>query len=453
MICRRFPAEHQEGEGLPQGHIASGFWANLYLKQVDEAFQDLEGVEFARYADDMVFAMDPQNISVALVERQLLTLLRILGLATSDEKTFPQSSDEYREQTKLDKEIDKLAKEVARLRAKLFRLNQGYLAQYLNDRWGFLDIYRKLLATLGVHVSPSWLGRKIEQQISAVNTFPANELTLPPFPVSEEGMNEWGEQFKDLNVDWMLQLEAARKRLVGFFLTAVDILNPSAESGEFLKELHRRRLKFAVNRLCGLGLSPIADSLTTVVIDRPWLVQTNWVCPGLASCGRHDFLLKIVEESQSTFVRAQALRALAHEAGDSEILSVLWSVVLSNQAEPIEKLKATEGLLAADNWQGASFDACISAFEAEADPYLQKNYILVLGRAFKEEARPYLENLLSKDLHAVVVDAIQYALSSDFGKLISIKEPEILAEYYDQYYPDDESDDKSDESDPSWIPV
>ena len=452
MITRDFPAEHQKGEGIPQGQIASGFWANLYLKQVDQAFEDLDGVEFARYADDMVFAIDPDNISVDLVEKQLLALLRVLGLATSDDKTFPQSSDEYREQTRFDQEIDKLAREIARLRARLFRLNQEYLDHYSNHRWEFLDTYQELLATLGIYISPTWLGRKIEQQTNAVNIFPPSTLDFPPYPSSEDDMSEWSESFRGQNIDWMLQVEDARKQLASFYLTALNILNPSAQSDKFLQELHRRRLKFAVNRLCSLGLNPIADQLALEVISRPWLVETHWVCPGLSCCGRHDLLIDILRESPSTFVRAQALRSLARHISNPEVCRSLWSVLLGDHSGFIEKLKASESLLVGDNWQEAKFDSCVSLFEAEENPYLQKNYILILGRAFQEESRAYLENLLKQQLHPIVVDAIQHALSSGFSKLLVIQEPDVLMEYYDQYYPDDESDDKSDESDPSWIP-
>jgi len=313
MIRRDFPSDHQKGNGLPQGQITSGFWANLYLKQVDEAFEGLDGVEFARYADDMVFAVNPRNISTDSVKQQLLSLLKVLRLETSEDKTFPQSGDEYQEQTKLDQEIDRLAKEIARLRAKLFRLNRDYLRRYSSDRWKFLETYQKLLSTLGICISPNWLGRKIEQEESKMIWFISGSLKFPQYPTSIEEIDRWGDLFRDQNIDWMLQLDAARKRLVGFFSTALGVL-ADKQKDEYLRELHRRRLRFATNRLCGLGLTPIADQVATEVIGRPWLIEVHWVCPGLSGCGRYDLLLKILRESESAFVRAHALRALAHHA-------------------------------------------------------------------------------------------------------------------------------------------
>jgi hypothetical protein len=51
------------------------------------------------------------------------------------------------------------------------------------------------------------------------------------------------------------------------------------------------------------------------------------------------------------------------------------------------------------------------------------------------------------------MDTIQYLFSSNFAKLESNREPDVLLKYYDQYYPDAESDAKSEESDPGWLPV
>jgi hypothetical protein len=130
----------------------------------------------------------------------------------------------------------------------------------------------------------------------------------------------------------------------------------------------------------------------------------------------------------------------------------LWSVLQNEKAAICEKLKASEGLLDGDNWENASFDTCTALIESEADPYLKKNYVLILGQAFGERSRPYLAELQRRNPPPVVIDAIQYLFASSFSPLLSNPEPDVLLDYYDQYYPDDESDERSDESDPSWIP-
>ena len=117
---------------------------------MDEAFEELDGVGYARYADDMVFAIDPQQTAAISVERRLLKLFDVLHLEPSDDKTFPQSPEEYRKQTSLDQQIDKVAREVSRVRAKLFYLDKDYMRRYSDDRWRFVNAYQQLLSTLAV---------------------------------------------------------------------------------------------------------------------------------------------------------------------------------------------------------------------------------------------------------------------------------------------------------------
>ncbi|MGB9301363.1 MAG: reverse transcriptase domain-containing protein, partial [Anaerolineae bacterium] len=80
LLLRDCGPPHSCGRGLPQGHVASGFWADLYLGEADRAFRGLKGVTFARYADDMVFVVDRYESDVARTERELRTALDQLYL-------------------------------------------------------------------------------------------------------------------------------------------------------------------------------------------------------------------------------------------------------------------------------------------------------------------------------------------------------------------------------------
>jgi hypothetical protein len=250
----------------------------------------------------------------------------------------------------------------------------------------------------------------------------------------------------------MLKLNDARTQLVNFVEVALRMLDPEEDTDAFVRNLHSTRLKFAVNRLCSLGLTPIAETIAEEVINRPWLIKVPWVCRGLSNCKRHDLLLKVLEESGAGFVTAHALRALGTHTYISEVEMKLWAVLMDTGATIPEKIKASEGLLDGDNWSNADFDTCVSIIEEEDDPYLRKNYILIIGQSFGEESRQYLEFLQSQDLTPIESAAIQYLLNSGFERIFSNHEPDVLLDYYDRYYPDDESDDKSDESNPNWIP-
>ena len=87
--------KHNYGRGLPQGHIGSGFWAEIYLAKIDRVFResdDLQEIKLARYADDMVITFEGDTDNFNKIESTLKNLLKPLGLELSDEKTqrFPE---------------------------------------------------------------------------------------------------------------------------------------------------------------------------------------------------------------------------------------------------------------------------------------------------------------------------------------------------------------------------
>ncbi|MCO5210770.1 MAG: reverse transcriptase domain-containing protein [Caldilinea sp.] len=58
LIKRNCGTGHLPGFGLPQGHIASGYWADIFLSKLDKLIESEfpQNVAFARYADDMFFS-------------------------------------------------------------------------------------------------------------------------------------------------------------------------------------------------------------------------------------------------------------------------------------------------------------------------------------------------------------------------------------------------------------
>ena len=129
--------------------------------------------------------------------------------------------------------------------------------------------------------------------------------------------------------------------------------------------------------------------------------------------------------------------------------------VQDNTVESCEKLKASEGLLIADEWEGVARDDIINLIEQETQPYLTKNYILIGGRALKSGIEGYLTEYRQKpNLHPIIADAIDYLFFSGFGNVLITNEPSVLEKYYARHYPDTESDTRSqDNSPPGWLPA
>lgn len=71
-------------QGIPIGNSVEGFLANLYLKNIDEAMQSLEDIEFGRYNDDMrIFGNNRQEVLHSLLILQEKLLANGLNLNSS----------------------------------------------------------------------------------------------------------------------------------------------------------------------------------------------------------------------------------------------------------------------------------------------------------------------------------------------------------------------------------
>lgn len=599
---------HKSGSGIPQGHIASGFWADLFLAQFDNNYfseePKLSGVKFARYADDFVFAVDSELINLEKVKSKLQESLKSIGLEISEDKTFPQDGSEYISETTLDKEVENISNRFDRIVKKIYKVNNQYQNLYKQNEWGFVSSYNRLLKLLRIYESEPWLSRKLYQYTyltqlnwiiqppnwfklglnwlkSWLNWLNSQELYFPAFPDSPETEQDWLQEFYKQNVKWTRELEQLRIDLVELCQTSIKILSPEdspeqiwqrilgniqmlatqallREHGKliaydsqlacisiktepllkiaedklpeieatFEKTLNKkvtvklevatpieqkstnsqdsvpsietdgstptitdaeikkakRRLKFSANRLCTLGLDDVADLLATEIIQRPWQVSVHLLCRGLSKCGRADLLIKILDNSDDAYVKSLAIRALAETQLHPRIEGIkrMWAMLQSDSAKPYEKLKASEALLFANQWEAAEVTTCKQLIEQEQDPYLLKNYVLIIGRAFGQNIRGYLEDLQAKSFktyvqclegccsdekchNLIVIDAIQYVLRSldrdnqdqneDTANendcpvieqkecsLVHRNEPELLRHYYSKNYPVAESE-------------
>ena len=599
---------HKLGAGIPQGHIASGFWADLFLAQFDNNYfsqePKLSGVKFARYADDFVFAVDSKLTDLDKVKSKLQESLKSINLEISEDKTFPQDGSEYISETTLDKELDKIGKRFDRIVKKVYKINKQYQNIYKQNEWGFVSSYNRLLKLLRIYESEQWLSRKLYQYTSltqrdwinklpiwltigfdwfknALNWWKSQELDFPVFPDSAETEQDWLQEFYTRNAKWTSELEQLRIDLVELCQTSIKILSsegnleqiwqrivsniqmpftqgllcehgkliaydgqlaciaiktepllkiaenklPEIEAA-FEKTLNkkievtlevatpieenstnsqdsvpffetnestltiteaeikkaRRRLKFSANRLCTLGLDEVADLLATEIIQHPWQVSVHLLCRGLSKCGRANLLIKIFDNSDDAYVKSLAIRALAETQPHppTEGIERMWAMLQSDSAKPHEKLKASEALLFAEQWETANITTCQQLIEQEKDPYLLKNYVLIIGRAGGNNIRGYLEDLQAKSFESyvqclegncsdekchnlIVIDAIQYVLRSldrdsqrqnedtaneNEGSVIGQKEcslvyrnePKLLRYYYSKNYPVTESE-------------
>jgi SAM-dependent methyltransferase/retron-type reverse transcriptase len=448
LVKRDCGPPHLRDKGLPQGHIGSGFWADVYLAEADRAFSDLPGVTFARYADDMVFAIDGSPSEVAPIERSLRTGLCRLHLELSDSKTYTQSGGQYVSETSLDELLAQLDQDQFRpVVGQVYRIGGAYRELYSRDPWGFVDRYAALLRLIPISVSEPWLRRKIVQCSRWRDFFSRGRLRFPPFPESDQAHASWLEEFLSLNLKWKLALDALRRELVSLCNESIEQLESQRLSD---KDRARalRRLRFAAYRLCVVGIGDVADRVTSQILLQPYRVPAHAVSRALAEAGRADLLRDILDNSSSEYVLACTIRAVAEvrPSPPDWAIARMWGVLASESGGDLYKLKASEALLFADSWEGADIEQCTRLLEGTASPYLLKNYVLIAARAFPGELSEHLTQLWNTADHQIVVDAVEYALVSRGARLPSEKEPKVLLRYYSKKYPIVESDTKEVES-------
>jgi len=448
LLLRDCGPPHRSGRGLPQGHVASGFWADLYLAKADAAFSTLPGVTFARYADDMVFVVDGSESQTATVESELRKGLAGLRLEPSEDKTYPQSGGQYVSETTLDQLLRELDEDRFRTLVKqVYRVSGDYRRIYSVDPWGFVGHYSALLRLLPLFMSEPWLRRKIEQYAGWRDRLSGRRLRFPPFPGSHEGDDAWLGTFMSLNAEWNEQLTVLRGDLITLCIESIRELasHGQADSGA-TKAL--RRLRFAAYRLCAIGLDTAAEPLCEQIVDRPCSVPVHTLSHALADCGRADLLREVLDNSESEFVRACALRALAQvrPSPPDWAIARMWAAVTDTSSGTLHRLKASEGLLFADYWEEADISEWMRLVQETSDPYLLKNLVLIGARAFGDSVRECLARLCKACDHPVVLDAVEYALTSSGRRLMSEYEPDVLRRYYSTDYPVVESDTKEVES-------
>ncbi len=107
--------EHEAGKGIVQGNIASGFFANLYLIDLDARFGPGNewNVKFFRYVDDMIIVVpDPENVEAVLTELENELERDEIGLELNRSKTeYFTSIADFLKATEKDETLDNLQQE------------------------------------------------------------------------------------------------------------------------------------------------------------------------------------------------------------------------------------------------------------------------------------------------------------------------------------------------------
>ncbi len=465
LLFARELDDHEVGRGIVQGNIASGFFANLYLVDLDTRFGagNEWDVEFFRYVDDMIIVIREED-RVDEVLTELMVELDKVGLVLNEKKTERfDSVSEFKAATENDEELDNLQNQFQDLinclwildseHRKIFR--EAYGQQYA-EWWYRLEIYQKCLSTIGVFIDVPLLSRRIykylfndklcEKNFTWENPFNAPSL---PFDKEKTSIQLWQEEFQSANISWIERKNELASIFFDLLCESRAELIRAIDSADVRSEKRWiRTMRFCLNKLIQIEFQDenVAQMILDILLETPWFVRNpHKIIKNLATRGFIGHILTLLDHfddesnEMNEYMKSIALKAIRFLPSVSK---TLWEKVVESAISQsiVISLMATETWLKVvqRNPELVNEDQLrliMTKLHQEPKPILrlQKNYILILGE--NKQDVDFYRNNEQDDLLQNVIKIIQ---DNDVDSLFDYYEPEILTrEYYSGYRTED----------------
>jgi len=458
--------EHELGQGITQGSIGSGFYANIYLTSVDAEFGSGNewGIELHRYVDDMILVIpNPEDMDV--IENTLKEKLSDLGLKLNETKTekifdialFLEQSDE-------DECLEKLSDCFDSIVNPLWILNPEHRAtfasSYHNDQlwWHYIEQYQRCLKALKIHAHETDLSRRIYKYLFSEKSRERDLLkqkevfqlegelksTQPLNHDSPSAIPQWVESFTNSNAIWIGNKNKLRQDLVELFENSWKELRNSGDSNpNEIRKLHRY-IRFALYRLSFLGLEDILSTLTEILREAFWIIRDLInVLENLARQGYHAEIRDLLTYYQSLEQSAEYLKAITIRAMRflPDIHTQEWGLIVEFATTLDDSVSLAEKLMATETWlylghkyndfkQNQHIEAVKTAlrFEPEPPSRLKKNYLLILGQFESDAVQEFSANVNVND--PMLVSARDLALQGNPSEIFDLPELKVLRETY-----------------------
>ncbi|WP_342833442.1 reverse transcriptase domain-containing protein [Candidatus Hadarchaeum sp.] len=380
LICRSYP-DHEPGYGLPQGPVASGFLANLYLHEIDELMGSIPDLFYRRYVDDFYMLGESQE-RLRKYAAILGDCLARLGLRLAKDKTEYGATTELHLQYR-DPTLDGLDKRLRNTLRMLYTIvSEEYLRMYRIKPQEFLHWYSGCLRELGIWVSPEWLHRKIRYQRSRFHTLRAvgswllrKTVNLPPLGDTLPPPREWAEWFRRRNPFFCRSIEVIRQKIEDGLRDLYDRYHTRLETlAGSEKNRVRSRFRFYTFRASVL-IVPGSEEILRELALEPWL------CSIAVLRSYPNVLAYVVRKFHdlSPYMRSAALWAIG-ETRNPKFCNFLADVLVNRESSLMVKLMASQALLrigAADGLDARQLEEEIRM--ALDRPVLLKNLILLWG--------------------------------------------------------------------------
>ncbi|NEP68733.1 MULTISPECIES: RNA-directed DNA polymerase [Moorena] len=462
--------QHELGQGITQGNIGSGFYANIYLTSVDAKFGSGNewGVELHRYVDDMIFIIpNPEDMEV--IENTVKDELHKLGLNLNENKTeriYQVSS--FLEQSDQDQCLDELSDRFDCVVNPLWIMNSEHRAIFKSafhkDElwWYHIHHYQQCLREIKIYINDTDLSHKIYKYLHNAKGRERDlakqkdvfglegelKYTQLPYDESFKAIRQWSASFITSNKVWSKNRDELRKDLV-------DLLEDSWQAlcklnGSYPNQTRKleRYIRFALYRLSILGFEDILSTLMEILRKAFWIIRNPInVLENLAKQGYIAEIRSLLTHYQNLeepveYLKAVTIRAMRFfpKISDQEWeLIVKFATSLDRSFSIAEKLMATETWLYLghkynDFKQNHHIDAVNKALSSEPPERLQKNYLLILGQ-FEPKA---VEQFQVNKNDPMLVTAKKLALEGKPSGIFDLPEPKIIREnYYSGQAPND----------------
>lgn len=404
--------EHEVGKGLVQGSISSGFYANIYLRELDQYFGEGNewNVQFFRYVDDMIFVFPPSNDETATdsvikeVKERLVLILARFGLQLNEDKTGVSDANDFLVATQPDQLIERLNENFEKIFNKLWVTNEKYRAIFINAHkksdswWHHIRLYRHCLKQLGIFVDETRLSRWIHRYLfdkgrRGKDLKRERELNFPTSldKTMEMPVTSWYTEFSSKNSHWMIHLTELKKQLIIAFQESYRrLMLPSSSMSPDELRRSETRLRFTVGKLSTIGFGNSVEKIIDILKEKPWLLrETSYLMDALAEQGHSGKLrevlkyYKVIQCDMSDYLKAMVIRSLRFS---SLLDHEEWGIITQHATTGslVERLMATETWLYLSNHplfqQQSHFVTEIAHILADEKlhPKVIKNYELLI---------------------------------------------------------------------------
>lgn len=293
-LITRVIIECNMGNGIPQGAIASGFLANVYLQPLDIFLQNLTEIGYIRYVDDIfIFANTENDLDNVLKQTEsFLKSKLVLSIHHSGESNKDIKGKSTELLTSLDTkniELDGLGKDINSIVHSLYYINNSSGGiRYVLWKEDSCDMYSRCLGSLGIHISGEWLKYKcrlnaigtamrkikdIRKTLTWLNRKGFHVVKWTRLPKNTEGIVSWNHKFTSSNpklnelvLDCSSRLYTLLERYANLYKIASDNV------------ITVRTLKFCFKKLSVIT-NPNAGKIIADFLDMPWILPHRTLVP------------------------------------------------------------------------------------------------------------------------------------------------------------------------------